>query len=68
MTEISYAGDENADAMKWWAAKYGVDEVIILISSFDTDSKGGDSSQNPYDIYTGWQWILDREKKGEVAA
>ena len=65
MTEIKYAGDEDADAMKEWAKEYGADEVIILESSFDTDSKGGDGSLNPNDTYTGWQWILARDKDGK---
>jgi len=65
MTEIKYAGDDNADAMKEWAEEYGVDEVIILESTFDTDSKGGDGSLNANDTYTGWQWILARDKNGK---
>lgn len=66
MTEIKYAGDDSEDAMKEWAEEYGVDEVIILESNFDTDSKGGgDGSLNPNDKYTGWQWILARDKKGK---
>lgn len=65
MTEIAYAGDDRSDAMKEWAYNYGADEVIILNSSFDTDSKGGDGSLNPNDTYTGWQWILARDKGGK---
>ncbi len=65
MTEIKYAGDDYADAMKEWAENYGVDEVILLTSTFDTDSRGGDGSLNPNDTYIGWEWILARDKDGK---
>ena len=65
MTEISYAGDDKSDEMEEWADEYGVDEVIILESSFVTDSKGGDGSLSAKDTYTGWQWILARDKDGK---
>lgn len=64
MIEIRYAGDDELDAMKEWAKEYGMDEVIILESDFTTDSKGGDGSFNPNDTYTGWNWILARDKNG----
>ena len=46
------------------AAKYA-DEVIVLISSFDVDSSGGDGSLNPNSTYTRWSWILVRNKNGK---
>ncbi len=65
MTEIQYAGDDYTDAMKAWAESYGVDEVILLTSTFDTDSRGGDGSLNPNDTYIGWEWILARDNDGK---
>ena len=35
-------------------------ELIVLLSTFDTDGKGGDGSLNPNDTYTNWQWHLVR--------
>ena len=50
LTEIGYAGDScNGD-----------DRFIVLTSSFDVDSSGGDGSLNPDSTYTGWQWTLKR--------
>lgn len=61
MTEIRYAGDDKSERER---DLQDADEVIVLESSFDTDSKGGDGSLNPNDTYTGWQWILVRDKAG----
>lgn len=65
MIEIKYAGDDDLDAMKEWAGEYGVEEVILLESSFETDSNGGDGSLNPNDTYTDWRWIVVRDKDGK---
>lgn len=35
-------------------------ELLIVLSTFDTESKGGDGSLNPNDTYTNWQWHLVR--------
>ena len=35
-------------------------ELIIILSSFDTDENGGDGGFNPNDTYTNWQWHLER--------
>lgn len=34
-------------------------ELIVLLSTFDTDENGGDGSFNPNDTYTNWQWHWD---------
>lgn len=61
LREIYYAGDDReADCAKW-AAQYGADEAIVLISTFDVDASGGDGSLNPDSTYDGWQWILIRD-------
>ena len=35
-------------------------ELIVLLSTFDTDGKGGDGSLDPNNTYTNWQWHLVR--------
>ena len=41
------------------------DEVIVLLSSFDVDSSGGDGSLNPNSTYDNWSWILVRTSGGK---
>jgi hypothetical protein len=64
MTAIGYIGDEKADDMEGFAKQYGVDEVIVLVSDFETGSSGGDGSLTPNDTYGNYKWILLREKDG----
>ena len=33
-------------------------ELIVVLSTFDTGEKGGDGGFNPNDTYTNWQWHL----------
>lgn len=65
LTEIYYAGDEKTADHQEWADRNGADEVIVLISSFDVDSTGGDGSLNPDSTYKNWMWILVRTNGGE---
>lgn len=60
LTEITYAGDEKSVDYAEWAERNNADEVIVLISSFDVDSSGGDGSLNPNSTYSNWNWILVR--------
>lgn len=41
-------------------------ELIVVLSTFDTDEKGGDGEFNPDDTYTNWKWYLMKtaDKKG----
>ena len=64
LTEITYAGDEKTLAHQEWASRHNTDEAIVLISSFDVDSSGGNGSLNPNSTYTRWTWILVRNKNG----
>ena len=64
LREITYAGDEWAKREAEYAQRYEADDVIVLISTFDVDSSGGDGSLNPDSTYTRWQWILVRDGKG----
>lgn len=62
LTELRYDEEvENRFADE--IAKYATDEdkeLIILLSTFSTDKKGGDGSFNPNDTYSDWQWHLVR--------
>lgn len=64
LTEIYYAGDERTkDETEYYLVKekvYDADELIVLLSSFDTDYHGGDGSLNQNDTYDSWNWILVR--------
>ena len=64
LTEITYAGDDVTAAHGEWAERHDADETIVLISSFDVDSSGGDGSLNPNSTYNGWNWILVRDTGG----
>ena len=65
LTEIYYAGDITCRKYQEWADRYGADEVIVLLSSFDVDASGGDGSLNPNQTYKNWNWILVRANDGE---
>lgn len=64
LTEIYYAGDDTSKEYWDWADRHDADEVIVLLSSFDVDSSGGDGSLNPNSTYDGWMWILVRTDGG----
>ena len=65
LTKLYYPGDTCADEFHEWAEQYGADEAIVLLSSFDVDSSGGDGSLNPNSTYDGWNWILIRSDGGD---
>jgi hypothetical protein len=65
LKEIYYAGDEVSKNYQDWADRSNADEVIVLLSSFDVDSSGGDGSLNPNSTYDGWMWILVRNTGGQ---
>ena len=65
LTEIYYAGDEISSDYQDWADRNAADEVIVLLSSFDVDSSGGDGSLNPNSTYDNWMWILVRDTGGK---
>ena len=62
LTELRYDIDvENkfaAEIEKFHKEKN--QELIVLLSTFNTDEIGGDGSFNPNDTYTNWQWHLVR--------
>ena len=65
LTKLYYPGDTYADEFNKWAEQYDADEAIVLLSSFDVDSSGGDGSLNPDSTYDDWQWILIRNDGGD---
>lgn len=58
LTEITYAGDDKISSYEDWAVRNDADEVIVLISSFDVDSSGGDGSLNPNSTYSNWSGYI----------
>ncbi len=65
LTEIYYAGDEYSKKYQDWADRNHADEVLVLLSSFDVDTSGGDGSLNPNSTYNDWNWILVRTNGGK---
>lgn len=65
LAEIYYAGDDVSAEYQDWAERYNADEVIVLLSSFDTDSPAGNSGLNSDFTYKNWNWILVRTASGE---
>mgnify|MGYP006377376717 FL=1 len=64
LTEIYYAGDDVSAEYQDWAERYNADEVIVLLSSFNTDSPAGNSGLNSDFTYKNWNWILVRTSGG----
>ena len=60
LTELCYDEDvENRFAEE--IEKYRKEnnqELIVVLSTFDTDEKGGDGGFDPNDTYADWQWHL----------
>ena len=65
LTKMYYPGDTYADEFNEWAEQYDADEAIVILSSFDVDSSGGDGSLNPNSTYDDWNWILIRNDGGD---
>ena len=62
LTELRYDAEvENrfADEISRYATEEK-QELIVLLSTFNTDEKGGDGSFTPNDTYANWQWHLVR--------
>ena len=64
LRELRYAGDEAAGQFMEWEEQYKIDEVIVLLSTFDVDASGGDGSLNPNYTYQDWGWVLGRNARG----
>lgn len=65
LTKLYYPGDTYADEFHEWAEQYDADEAIVILSSLDVGSSGGDGSLNPNSTYDDWQWIPIRNHGGD---
>ena len=61
---LCYDEEKTFAEAEEWAAQYGADEAIVLLSDFEVDSSGGDGSLNPDSTYRNWKWILIRSGNG----
>ena len=62
LTELRYDEEvENrfVDEIAWYATEEN-QELIVLLSTFNTDEKAADGGFNPNDTYTSFQWHLVR--------
>ena len=58
LIDIDYAGDESIPAAEAGTDDSFAGKVILLTSSFETDSNGGDGSLEPNKTYEGWKWLM----------
>lgn len=65
LTKLYYPGDAFADEFSEWATRYAADKAIVIYSSFDVDSSGGDGSLAPNSTYEDWKWVLVSSINGE---
>ena len=64
LLELTYDEEFSAARGAEWAAQYGEEEAVVLTSSFEVDSSGGNGSLDPNSTYRNWQWILTRSGNG----
>lgn len=65
LTKISYVGDENKSDIEIYKKEYAVDNLIILNTTFNTESTIGDV---PFDInseYKDYPWIMVKNEEGK---
>lgn len=65
LRELRYDEAWSNDQKKFWEDQYLADEAIVLLSTFKTDSKGGDGSFAPDSVYEDWNWILVRDHNND---
>ena len=65
LLSLCYDEEKTGAEAAEWAAQYGTEEAIVLLSDFEVGSSGGDGSLNPDSTYRNWKWILTRDGKGE---
>ncbi len=64
LTQISYPGDNTPEDFGACARDWGLDEAIILYTSFDVGEDAKDGGWVPGDTYTRWKWYLGRNTGG----
>lgn len=63
LTELRYQEDSQKESDEW-AEQYQAEEAIVLYSTFQVDSSGGDGSLEPNSTYANWKWVLTRSNGG----
>jgi len=73
LLRLYYDEDLSLKEAQYWAqSEWGLENaieaenIIVLLSDFTVDSKGGDGSFNPNSTYTDWQWILYRQNAADT--
>lgn len=64
LKEIYYAGGGVSSQHQDWAGRNNADDVIVLLSSFET-GRDADPSLKPNSMYDNYMWILVRTNGGE---
>lgn len=62
LTNLVYDEEYSLKSATQWAEKYGDDEAIVFLSSFDVGAGGGKDNLKAGDTYRDWQWVLTRDK------
>lgn len=65
LIKVSYVGDENKADIEIYKKEYAVDNLIILNTTFNTESTIGDI---PFDInseYKDYPWIMVKNEEGK---
>lgn len=65
LINVSYVGDENKADIEIYKKEYAVDNLIILNTTFNTESTIGDI---PFDInseYKDYPWIMVKNEEGK---
>lgn len=65
LTDLWYEGEAMSAAEDSWADQYDSRDAIVLLSSFQTDDLGSDSSLEQNRVYTNYQWILVKNPLGQ---
>ena len=64
LTNLVYDEEYSIKKAAQWAARYGDDEAIIFLSSFDAYKDSVDGKLISGESYKDWQWILTRDESG----
>ncbi|OIJ20726.1 DUF4829 domain-containing protein [Anaerobacillus alkalidiazotrophicus] len=72
LTDLWYSENKSNEFIDGYL-KYGKgssngiteENVIVLLSNFEVNSRGGDGSLEPNSIYSDWNWILVRDNNSD---
>jgi hypothetical protein len=65
LTNLVYDEIYSLESAPYWAERYGDDEAIVFLSSFDVGENYKDGSLQAGESYQDWKWILTRDKGEE---